>query len=45
MEKFWGESMEKSRDRVTGCLLGVAIGDALAAPFEHLCVGGTLVNK
>lgn len=24
------------RDRIRGCLLGVAIGDALGAPFEHV---------
>jgi ADP-ribosylglycohydrolase len=27
------------RDRIRGCLLGVAIGDALGAPFEHLRPG------
>ncbi len=31
----------KLRDRVRGCLLGVAIGDALGAPFEHLGPGET----
>jgi ADP-ribosylglycohydrolase len=29
------------RDKVRGCLLGVAIGDALGAPFEHLRPGET----
>lgn len=28
-------------DRVKGCLFGVAIGDALGAPFEHLLPGQT----
>lgn len=39
MLKIGGESMDKRRDRVRGCLLGVAIGDALGAPFEHLGPG------
>ena len=29
------------RDQIRGCLLGVAIGDALGAPFEHLLPGET----
>lgn len=29
------------RDKIRGCLLGVAIGDALGAPFEHLLPGET----
>ena len=28
-------------DRIHGCLLGVAVGDALGAPFEHLGPGQT----
>ncbi len=35
--------MEKNRsdlrDKIRGCLLGVAIGDALGAPFEHILPG------
>ena len=27
---------DRRKDRIAGCLLGVAIGDALGAPFEHL---------
>ena len=27
------------RDKVRGCLLGVAVGDALGAPFEHVRPG------
>ena len=29
------------RDKIRGCLLGVAIGDALGVPFEHLLPGET----
>jgi ADP-ribosylglycohydrolase len=29
------------RDKVRGCLLGVAVGDALGAPFEHVRPGET----
>ena len=29
------------RDKIRGCLLGVAIGNALGAPFEHLLPGET----
>lgn len=32
---------ERLKDRIAGCLLGVAIGDALGAPFEHLKPGET----
>ena len=27
------------RDKIRGCLLGVAVGDALGAPFEHILPG------
>lgn len=30
---------ERILDRIRGCLLGVAIGDALGAPFEHILPG------
>ena len=30
---------ERIQDRIRGCLLGVAIGDALGAPFEHILPG------
>ena len=29
------------KDKIRGCLLGVAIGDALGAPFEHIPPGQT----
>lgn len=29
------------KDKIRGCLLGVAIGDALGAPFEHVLPGQT----
>jgi len=32
---------DRRKDRIAGCLLGVAIGDALGAPFEHLPPGET----
>ncbi len=32
---------DRRKDRIRGCLLGVAIGDALGAPFEHLPAGET----
>ena len=33
------ENQRSLRDRVRGCLLGVAVGDALGAPFEHILPG------
>jgi len=35
------EHRSPTRDRIRGCLLGVAIGDALGAPFEHVPPGAT----
>ena len=35
------EGRKSSRDSIRGCLLGVAIGDALGAPFEHVPPGAT----
>jgi len=32
---------DRLRDKIHGCLLGVAVGDALGAPFEHLGPGET----
>ena len=37
--KKHNNEIERIRDRIRGCLLGVAIGDALGAPFEHILPG------
>jgi len=39
MERQGIDSQPSISDRVRGCLLGVAIGDALGAPFEHVLPG------
>lgn len=36
MSELSKSPLEMSRDKVRGCLLGVAIGDALGGPFEHV---------
>lgn len=41
MEKRGNEDRGIVRDKVRGCLLGVAVGDALGAPFEHVPPGAT----
>ena len=42
MGKNISESVDsKLKDKIRGCLLGVAIGDALGAPFEHIPPGQT----
>lgn len=35
---------DRRKDLIRGCLLGVVIGDALGAPFEHLPAGGTALG-
>ncbi len=41
MERRGTGNRRSIREKVRGCLLGVAIGDALGAPFEHVPPGAT----
>ena len=42
MKKIKSTSTDSTlKDKIRGCLLGVAIGDALGAPFEHVLPGET----
>jgi len=42
MKKIKSDSINSIlKDKIRGCLLGVAIGDALGAPFEHVMPGQT----